>query len=224
MQRIEKSQLAGLFDQLRTVFAAQRDFLIDLDGKVGDSDLGLTMNKAFMAAAASVNANVSDPIGKTLQVAGMAIAKAAPSTMGTLTATGFMRGGKAIGDCASMSTSEFATFWRAYHDGVVERGKAKPGDKTLVDVLGPITLSLETSASAGVALPEALVQATEAAANALEGTKAMVAQHGKAACFQEKSLGLQDAGATVGFLIIDTMRAYVLDDATPSIPKAGLPG
>ena len=224
MQRIEKSQLAGLFDQLRTVFAAQRDFLIDLDGKVGDSDLGLTMNKAFMAAAASVNANVSDPIGKTLQVAGMAIAKAAPSTMGTLTATGFMRGGKAIGDCASMSTSEFATFWRAYHDGVVERGKAKPGDKTLVDVLGPITLSLETSASAGVALPEALVQATEAAANALEGTKAMVAQHGKAACFQEKSLGLQDAGATVGFLIIDTMRTYVLDDATPPIPKAGLPG
>ena len=224
MQRIEKSQLAGLFEQLRTVFAAQRDFLIDLDGKVGDSDLGLTMNKAFMAAAASVNANVSDPIGKTLQVAGMAIAKAAPSTMGTLTATGFMRGGKAIGDCASMSTSEFATFWRAYHDGVVERGKAKPGDKTLVDVLGPITLSLETSASAGVALPEALVQATEAAANALEGTKAMVAQHGKAACFQEKSLGLQDAGATVGFLIIDTMRAYVLDDATPPIPKAGLPG
>ena len=224
MQRIEKSQLAGLFEQLRTVFAAQRDFLIDLDGKVGDSDLGLTMNKAFTAAAASVSANVADPIGKTLQVAGMAIAKAAPSTMGTLTATGFMRGGKAIGDCASLSTGEFATFWRAYHDGVVERGKAKPGDKTLVDVLGPITLSLETSASAGVALPEALVQATEAAANALEGTKAMVAQHGKAACFQEKSLGLQDAGATVGFLIIDTMRAYVLDDATPPIPKAGLPG
>ena len=224
MQRIEKSQLAGLFDQLRTVFAAQRDFLIDLDGKVGDSDLGLTMNKAFTAAATSVSANVADPIGKTLQLAGMAIAKAAPSTMGTLTATGFMRGGKAIGDCASLSTSEFATFWRAYHDGVVERGKAKPGDKTLVDVLGPITLSLETSASAGVALPEALVQATEAAANALEGTKAMVAQHGKAACFQEKSLGLQDAGATVGFLIIDTMRAYVLDDATPPIPKAGLPG
>lgn len=224
MQRIEKSQLAGLFEQLRTVFAAQRDFLIDLDGKVGDSDLGLTMNKAFTAAAASVSANVADPIGKTLQVAGMAIAKAAPSTMGTLTATGFMRGGKAIGDCASLSTGEFATFWRAYHDGVVERGKAKPGDKTLVDVLGPITLSLETSASAGVALPDALVQATEAAANALEGTKAMVAQHGKAACFQEKSLGLQDAGATVGFLIIDTMRAYVLDDATPPIPKAGLPG
>jgi dihydroxyacetone kinase-like protein len=212
MQSVDKTQLAGLFLQLRKVFASQRDFLIDLDGKVGDSDLGITMNKAFAAASASVSANTRDPIGKTLQLAGMAIAKAAPSTMGTLTATGLMRGGKAVGDCAALATPEFAAFWRAYHDGVVERGKAKPGDKTLVDVLGPIVASIEASASAGVALPDALRLATSVAAAALEGTKTMIAQHGKAACFQEKSLGLQDAGATVGFLIIDTMRGYVANE------------
>ena len=208
MQSIDKRRLAGLFQQLRQVFAAQRDFLIDLDGKVGDSDLGLTMNKAFAAAADAVTANADDTIGKTLQLAGMAIAKAAPSTMGTLTATGFLRGGKAVGECSALGTGEFAAFWRAYHDGVVERGKAKPGDKTLVDVLGPIVASLDTSVQAGRALPDALRLASEVAAAALEATKAMIAQHGKAACFQEKSLGLQDAGATVGFLIIDTMRAY----------------
>ena len=212
MQSIDKSRLAGMFEGLREVFAQQREFLIDLDGKVGDSDLGITMNKAFAAAAASVAANTDDPIGKTLQVAGMAIAKAAPSTMGTLTATGFMRGGKALLESASIGTGEMAAFWRAYLDGVVERGKAKPGDKTLVDVLGPIVASLETSAAVGVALPQALQSATDAASAALEGTKTMVAQHGKAACFQEKSLGLQDAGATVGFFIIDTMRGFVAHD------------
>ena len=106
-----------------------------------------------------------------------------------------------------------AAFWRAYHDGVVERGKAKPGDKTLIDVLGPIVASLESSASSGSALPDAMQSATDTAAAALEATKTMVAQHGKAACFQEKSLGLQDAGATVGFFIIDTMRGYVAQDA-----------
>ena len=215
IQHIDKARLAGLFLRLRKVFENQRDFLIDLDGKVGDSDLGITMNKAFAAAAASVSANASDPIGKTLQLAGMAIAKAAPSTMGTLTATGFMRGGKAVGDCTTLATAELATFWRAYHDGIVERGKAKPGDKTLVDVLGPIVASLEASASGNVALPAALRLATDAAAAALEATKTMVAQHGKAACFQEKSLGLQDAGATVGYLIIDTMRAHVANEITP---------
>ena len=145
IQHIDKARLAGLFLRLRKVFENQRDFLIDLDGKVGDSDLGITMNKAFAAAAASVSANASDPIGKTLQLAGMAIAKAAPSTMGTLTATGFMRGGKALLESASIGASEMAVFWRAYHDGVVERGKAKPGDKTVVDVLGPIVTSLESS-------------------------------------------------------------------------------
>ena len=215
MDSIDKSALPGLFEQLREVFARERERLIELDGKVGDSDLGITMNKAFTAAAATVAANTTDPIGKTLQLAGMAIAKAAPSTMGTLTATGFMRGGKAVGDRAALSTAEWATFWRAYHDGVVERGKARPGDKTLVDVLGPIVASLESSAGGGVPLPQALTLATAAAADALEATKTMVAQHGKAACFQEKSLGLQDAGATVGFLIIDTLRAYATQD-TPN--------
>jgi phosphoenolpyruvate---glycerone phosphotransferase subunit DhaL len=215
--RIAKPELLTLFAQLRQVFATQRDFLIALDGKVGDSDLGLTMNKAFVAAAESVAATLeSNTIGRSLQLAGMAIAKAAPSTMGTLTATGFMRGGKAVGDAESLGTAELAAFWRAYHDGVVERGKAKPGDKTLVDVLGPIVASLEASAQAQAALPDALQRATQAAAAALEATKSMVAQHGKAACFQEKSVGLQDAGATVGFLIIDTMRDHCVQGHPPS--------
>ena len=217
MTHIDRPGLNALFIELRQVFAAQRDFLIALDGKVGDSDLGLTMNKAFAAAADSISASTADAagtLGRSLQLAGMAMAKAAPSTMGTLTATGFMRGGKAVGDAAVLGTAELAAFWRAYHDGVVERGKAKPGDKTLVDVLGPIVVSMEDSAQAQTALPDALRLASEAAAVALEGTKSMVAQHGKAACFQEKSLGLQDAGATVGFLIIDTMRARASNHAS----------
>ncbi|MBC7715700.1 MAG: DAK2 domain-containing protein [Pseudorhodobacter sp.] len=213
-ESIDKPGLMALFTHLRHVFTAQRDFLIDLDGKVGDSDLGLTMNKAFTAADESVATSVqANSLGRTLQLAGMAIAKAAPSTMGTLTATGFMRGGKAVGEAESLGTAEIAAFWRAYHDGVVERGKAKPGDKTLVDVLLPIVTSLEASALAATSLSDALSLASQAAATALEGTKTMVAQHGKAACFQEKSLGLQDAGATVGFLIIDTLRAHVMNIA-----------
>ena len=208
MDHIGKNDLAGLFQRLSETFTAQRSFLIELDGKVGDSDLGITMNKGFNAAWESVKANTTDPIGKTLQLAGMAIAKAAPSTMGTLTATGFMRGGKAVGDAPSIGTAEIAAFWTAYHDGVAERGKAKRGDKTLLDVLDPIATSLRASAAAGVALTPALEAAAQAAADGLEATRTMVAQHGKAACFPEKSLGLQDAGATVGVLIIDTLRAF----------------
>lgn len=218
MDIITKSDLVGLFEQLRDVFAAKRDFLIDLDGKVGDSDLGLTMNKGFNAAFDSVRENATDPIGKTIQRAGMAIAKAAPSTMGTLVATGFMRGGKALDAAPSIGCAELAVFWQAFLDGVVERGKAKRGDKTLVDVLVPISEALAAAATSRItlSLSLALTSATAAAADGLEATKGMMAQHGKAACFQEKTFGLQDAGATVGFFIIDAMRAFVTGQALKS--------
>ena len=214
MDRIEKENLPALFEALRDVFTAQRETLIALDGKVGDSDLGITMNKAFIAAFESVRNNTTDPIGKTLQLAGMAVAKAAPSTMGTLVATGLMRGGKALENAQAWSTAEMSAFWAAFLKGVADRGKAQLGDKTLLDVLSPIALSLEASSASGTELSTALQQAAQAARDGLEATKAMVAQHGKAACFQEKTLGLQDAGATVGVLMIETIHAYVVQSGS----------
>jgi len=199
-----------LFEALRDVFAAQREALIALDSKVGDSDLGITMNKGFIAAFESVRANSADPIAKTLQLAGMAVAKAAPSTMGTLVATGLMRGGKALDGAQAWGTAEMSAFWSAFFKGVAERGKAQLGDKTLLDVLSPIALSLESSSSQGVGLADALAHAAQAARDGLEATKNMMAQHGKAACFQEKTVGLQDAGATVGVLMIETLHAFVV--------------
>jgi dihydroxyacetone kinase-like protein len=209
MDRIGREELIGLFRQLRDVFAERRDFLIELDGRLGDSDLGITMNKGFNAACERVEANASDDLGKTLNSAGLAIAKAAPSTMGTLTATGFMRGGKALAGRDSLGTEELLVFWRAFRDGVAERGKAKPGDKTILDVLEPIVSSFEASVQAGAPLTPALEAAVDAAKQGLEATKAMKAQHGKAAVYQEKSIGFEDAGATVGYLIISTMLALV---------------
>ncbi|WP_176086234.1 dihydroxyacetone kinase subunit L [Martelella sp. HB161492] len=209
MEKIDSEQLVGIFAGLARFFAEQRDFLIALDGKVGDSDLGLTMSKAFAAADDAVKAEPDASIAKQLKSAGMAMAKAAPSTMGTLMATGFLRASKALDGTDTIATAEMAAFWRAYCNGVAERGKAKVGDKTVVDVLEPIAATLEAAAAAGESLPEAMQKAVAAAGLALEKTKTMVAQHGKAAAFQEKSMGLQDAGATVGLFIIQSMSETV---------------
>jgi phosphoenolpyruvate---glycerone phosphotransferase subunit DhaL len=214
MDAIHTSDLPALFDDLRRTFAEQRDFLIALDGKVGDSDLGITMSKAFAAAHEAVAAaEAGTPAARQFKAAGMAMAKAAPSTMGTLTATGFLRGSQTLENVETIGVPELAAFWRAYFNGVAERGKAKVGDKTLLDVLDPIATSLEGAAQEGGTLRDALAAASRAAEAALERTKSMVAQHGKAAAFQEKSMGLQDAGATVGVLIIQTMRDFVSGQA-----------
>ncbi len=214
MNVITASDLIRLFDDWKQLFADQRDFLIALDGKVGDSDLGLTMSKAFAAAADVVTTEGEQAgIAKLLRLAGASMARAAPSTMGTLTATGFLRASKACDGLDALGSAVVAAFWRAYRDGVAERGKAKLGDKTLLDVLDPIAVTLESEAAAGRPLAQALSAAATAAETALEATKSMVAQHGKAAAFQEKTIGLQDAGATVGFFLIKSMAVFVSQNA-----------
>jgi dihydroxyacetone kinase-like protein len=210
MDAIGPAELIRLFEAWRDVFAEQREFLIALDGKVGDSDLGITMSKSFAAAYDVVAAEGAQAgLAKLLRTAGATMAKTAPSTMGTLAATGFLRGGKALESAETIGTHEAAAFWRAFAQGIMERGKAKLGDKTILDVLDPVARAFEAQAEAGASLGPALAAATSAAEQALEDTKSMVAQHGKAAAFQEKSRGLQDAGATVGVLLISTMRDVV---------------
>ena len=92
---------------------------------------------------------------------------------------------------------------------VLDRQKAKLGDKTILDVLDPVAGALEAAAASGQSLAPALKAAADAAEAALEATKNMVAQHGKAAAFQQKTVGLQDAGATVGVLLVTTMNEFV---------------
>ncbi|OLP62418.1 Dak phosphatase [Xaviernesmea oryzae] len=208
-ETLNAADLIELFERWKELFADQRDVLIALDGKVGDSDLGITMSKAFAAASEAVAAEgASAGLGKLLRTAGAIMARTAPSTMGTLTATGFLRASKAVDGMEVLDTAAMAAFWRAYRDGVAERGKAKLGDKTLLDVLDPIATTLEDAAQNGLALPEALNRAADAADAALEATKAMLAQHGKAAAFQQKTIGLQDAGATVGVMLIRHMATF----------------
>ena len=210
LQRLTAENLIALFQSWKDLFTDQRDFLIALDGKVGDSDLGITMSKAFAAAAETLAAEgPTGGISKLLRSAGATMARTAPSTMGTLTASGFLRASKAVDGMPDLGTAEITAFWRAFRDAIAERGKAKVGDKTVLDVLDPIVTTLEQQALLGACLDDALNTTAEAAMDALERTKAMLAQHGKAAAFQQKTIGLQDAGATVGYLLIRRMADFV---------------
>ena len=111
-----------------------------------------------------------------------------------------------------MGTAEIANFWRAFCDGIAQRGRAKLGDKTVVDILEPIAVTLTKQAETDASLSDALMAAHESAIMALEETKNLVAQLGKAAAFQEKTRGLQDAGGTVAVILIKTMAEFVREN------------
>ncbi|CAM3115409.1 dihydroxyacetone kinase subunit L [Paracoccus nototheniae] len=213
MEKLTAHDIPVLFARLSEVFAEQKEALITLDGQVGDSDLGLTMAKGFAAADKAVAGLDDATIEAQLKTAGAAIARAAPSTMGTLMATGFLRGSAAANGCSELGTAEMAQFWSSFCDGVAQRGRAQVGDKTVLDVLHPIARTMEDQARAKAALPDALDSAHAEAVIALEATKDLVAQHGKAAAFQEKTRGIQDAGSTAAVILIEAMANFVRNNA-----------
>jgi dihydroxyacetone kinase-like protein len=185
--------------KLRSIMTENKDYLIELDGVMGDGDLGITMAKCFSAADEQLSSSDETDVGKLLMKAGMTMANAAPSTMGTLVGTGFMRGGKAVGGKEELEGADMAAFFSAFVQGLIDRGKAQPGEKTIIDALKPAAEAME-SADGGV--EEVLKAGHKAAEEGLEATKEMVAQHGRAAYYQEQSKGRQDPGATVGVMIV----------------------
>ncbi|MBI9109006.1 MAG: DAK2 domain-containing protein [Spirochaetales bacterium] len=209
MENLSLDNIKGFLTKMNGVAAANKDYLIDLDSRMGDGDLGLTMAAVFSAMDEFASTYSEDDIGGMLMKGGMAMAKAAPSTMGTLMATGFMRGGKAVKGSTSLGISDVAAFWTAFVEGIIDRGKAKAGEKTIIDALLPAAEAWQEGASDGADMVSAGVLAAKAAAEGLEKTMDMVAQHGRAAYYQEKSRELQDPGATIGSILISSFSEYL---------------
>ena len=180
--------------------AENRTVLIELDNAIGDGDLGITMEKGFAAAIETVRGLSAEEPGSVFMKAGMAIAKSAPSTTGTLIATGLMRGGKAVAGKPEIAVSDMKVFLAAFLHGVMERGKAKPGEKTLIDILVPAVEAMESYTGDDVAA--VWKQAEQGAERGIEAPKALEAQHGKAAVFRQNSIGLEDPGGRAVYLLI----------------------
>lgn len=208
MDALNGQDVKNILFAMANLMAAKKDELGELDGVIGDGDLGLTMSKGFRAVAEALAALPETEMGKILGKAGMVMAAAVPSTMGTLMGTGLMRMGKAAQGKQEVGLSDLAAMLGEAVEGLMARGKSKPGDKTIIDALAPASEALKTAAGEGKTLAEGLALAYRAAQGGLEATKQMISQHGKAACFQEQTLGKPDPGAAVGVWFMKVFTDY----------------
>jgi dihydroxyacetone kinase-like protein len=209
MDALTARDITGLVTRIAGIMTARKDELTRLDSAMGDGDLGLTMEKAFATARDEAGKSEETDAGKLLMKIGMAIARAAPSTMGTLVATGFMAGGKAVGGQTALALPQMVAFFDAFVAGIMQRGKSKPGEKTIVDVIHPAAQALKEAAAAGLGMEEAFRQCAMASAEGLERSKDMIGQHGRVAYYQEQSRGRMDPGAVAGDYIIQGFAAHV---------------
>ena len=196
---LDTQKLRPLFAEWARVMQDNKPMLTELDSVVGDGDLGLTMSDGFAAANDVVQHSEERDIGRFFYLAGKAMASAVPSTMGTLMASGLMQAGKIFKGRTTLVTEDASAFFQAWYDGVQQRGKAQPGEKTFLDGMAPALVALKKSATTP------LVQAREALHQAQWGvqqTTTMVAKHGRAAIHGERSRTFVDPGAMVAQLLI----------------------
>ncbi len=202
----ENVTTAVLEDWVRSfaqLVADNRDHLTELDAAIGDADHGSNMDRGLKAAVAALDESRPATPGALFSKVGMTLVSTVGGASGPLFGTLFIRMAGSLGDAETSSATDVAAALRAGLGGVVDRGKAAPGDKTMYDALAPAVDALDAALGDGEPLSTALKHARDAAAAGRDATTPMLARKGRASYLGERSVGHQDPGATTVALLLE---------------------
>lgn len=212
MEKILFDQIPELFESIGTLFVEKKEELCEMDAKLGDGDLGLTMSKGYAALPDIMRAEAEGAggdIGKLLMKAGMKMSSLVPSTMGFLMSTGVMEGGKALKGVTELDGAALAKYLVGFAAGVQKRGKCEAGQRTIYDAILPASKAADEAAANGADLEGVIKAALEAAKGGVEATKDMVPVFGKAAVHAAQCVGVEDQGAVAGYYKILGLSNYI---------------
>jgi dihydroxyacetone kinase-like protein len=179
------------------------DELTRLDSEIGDADHGSNMRRGMTAVVGKLDAAPDAAPAALLKSAGMTLVSTVGGASGPLYGTFFLRMGTSAGDRAEFDGAAFAAALRAGLEGVLTRGKAQVGDKTMVDALTPAVDALDAALADGASLKDALRAAATAAREGADATVPLVARKGRASYLGERSAGHRDPGATSTTLLLE---------------------
>jgi dihydroxyacetone kinase-like protein len=185
--------------------AEHKDELTELDAAIGDADHGANMDRGLQAAVAALDETRPETASALFSKVGMTLVSTVGGASGPLFGTLFLRMGSSLGDAKEVTTEQLAAALRAGLEGVVARGRAEPGDKTMYDALAPAVEALERAAADDAPVREALAAALAAAKAGRDATTPMLARKGRASYLGERSVGHQDPGATSVALLVAAM-------------------
>ncbi|AXJ09573.1 dihydroxyacetone kinase subunit DhaL [Arthrobacter sp. PM3] len=181
--------------------ADHRVELIELDRPIGDSDHGENMDRGFKAVMVKLAEVPPETPGAALKLTAMTLMSKVGGAAGPLYGTAFLRAATALGDTSDIDAPALAAALQAARDGIVARGKAESGDKTMVDAWTPAIEAAAVAAGNGDVLKVLLAAADAAEAGAVS-TDPMLARKGRASYLGERSIGHRDPGAVSSALIL----------------------
>jgi phosphoenolpyruvate---glycerone phosphotransferase subunit DhaL len=175
--------------------------LVELDAAIGDADHGENMARGMRAVVAQLDDSAPSTPSDVLKLAATTLISKVGGAAGPLYGTAFLRGSTAVKDREVLEAPDVVELLTAARDGIVARGKAELGDKTMVDAWSPaVTAAAEVSTDGDVA--RLLAAAADAAEQGVKDTIPMVARKGRASYLGERSAGHQDPGATSSALLL----------------------
>jgi phosphoenolpyruvate---glycerone phosphotransferase subunit DhaL len=199
---IQKQDVLEWVNKYAGVIAENRQYLIDLDSAIGDADHGENMNRGFQAVLKKLPEVADKDIGSILKTVGMTLLSTVGGAGGPLYGTLFIQLGTKSAGKMEISIQDWSDMLDAAISGVVARGKAELGDKTMVDALTPASVALKQAIQAGKSISESLTASASAAEKGMKDTIPLVARKGRASYLGERSAGHQDPGATSSFFLL----------------------
>jgi phosphoenolpyruvate---glycerone phosphotransferase subunit DhaL len=184
------------------VITSNRVELTQLDAAIGDGDHGTNMDRGMRKALERVDGVEDGDIGALLKAVAMALISSVGGAAGPLYGTLFLQMGNATTGRSELDLAGWTAALDAGLQGVVARGKAEVGDKTMVDALAPAVQALRDAEAQGGALAEALEQSAGAARDGVDRSVELVARKGRASYLGPRSAGHQDPGAMSSYLLL----------------------
>jgi len=209
MDHITKDDLVKLIQAMAEDMIAAKDILNELDGAIGDGDLGITMTLGFQAIRKQLSTCQYEDMQSVLSDCGMAFADNAASTFGALMATMFTRAARIMKEKTAIGPEEGAAILKAAMEGVQKRGGAALGDKTILDALIPASEAFEKSSLSSQSLLTCLEAGLKAAQIGVEQTTQMRAKAGRSGWLGDRTVGARDPGAAAFVMLLESATNFI---------------
>ena len=205
MSTVTKEQVVRWLESTAAVLADNKGYLTDLDSAIGDADHGINMDRGFTKVMEKLPTVADKDIGNILKTVGMTLISSVGGASGPLYGTFYMRGGMAADAKEELDGDDLVNVLQGAVDGIIQRGRAQPGDKTMVDALLPALAALKQAVADGQDVRAAVAAAVAAAEQGMKDTIPLQARKGRASYLGERSIGHQDPGATSSHLILNAL-------------------
>jgi len=202
---VTKEQILQWLQTFAIVVEENKDYLTELDAAIGDADHGINMERGFKKVVTQLPTVTDKDIASILKMVSMTLISTVGGASGPLYGTLFLRASAVVADKQELSDQDMLAMLQAGLDGVVGRGKAQLGDKTMVDALSPAVTVFGQAVAAGENILSAMQKAVAAAEKGMQDTTPMQAKKGRASYLGERSVGHQDPGATSVYLMLQSL-------------------